>query len=254
MLINVVGRTGSGKSLHQAVSAYDELTLIMRNDKRRPWWYPFFLQYDSYYDYVALNSDFDDGRGNFVRWNYVTKSWDSGGFCIGFTDFPELYQRQNLLVFVDEAGTQFNSRDWASMPDGYTLFLTAHRHKVSRPDKRFDIILYTQHNDITDITLRRIATQIYLIRPLFGFPKNPRRPRFYHRIPGFRLYIYQKHEVLESKKYQELDPDGRPIRPTDVDLPESLDFYRSFLILSKKYLKSYDTHGDVRELKRSKLK
>lgn len=254
MLINVVGRTGSGKSLYQAIAIYDECTLIMRNRKKRPFLYPFFLQYNSYYDKVAVNSDFDDGRGNYARWNYDTSTWESGGCVIGFTDFPDLYDEKNLLVFVDEAGTQFNSRDWASMPDGYTLFLTAHRHRVTSKRKRFDIILFTQHNDITDITLRRIATIIYLIRPLFGFPKNPRRPRWYHRIPGYRLYIYEKHEVLESKKYQELDIDGTPIRPSSIDLPESLNFYTWILVLSKKYLQSYDTHGDVRELKRTKIK
>lgn len=254
MLINVVGRTGSGKSLYQAVMVYDECSLILRSQKNRPFWFPFWLQWSSYYDYIALNSDFDDGRGNFCRWDYTLEKWVSGGCIVGFTDFPELYDKKNLLVFVDEAGTTFNSRDWASMPEGYTTFLTAHRHRVTSKNKRFDIILFTQHNDITDITLRRIATQIYLIRPLFGFPKNPRRPRWYNKLPAFRIYIYQKHEVLESKKFQELDLDGKPIRPDSVDIPESLDFWTWWLVLGRRYLRSYDTHGDVREVKRLKMK
>lgn len=249
MLINVVGRTGSGKSLYQSYLVYSELTRIM-NDYRKIPWYDFWSTY-SYYDVIGMNSDFDDKRGNSCRYDVDLKSWVGTGFIVGVNDLPDVYNRRNMLLFLDEAGTKFNNRDWDKMPDGYVQFLTTHRHNVTGKNKRFDMYLFTQQNDLVDITLRRLATRIYLIRPLFGFPKNPTRPRFYHRIPAIKIKIYHKHEVLEGKPYQELDADGTPVPVPPEDQLESLDFY-TWYFFGKKYTSTYDTYADVPELKRYK--
>jgi hypothetical protein len=105
MLYTVVGKTGSGKSLFQSFLVFEELTRIMNRKKLEAGNVPFykkpFLEY-SYYDWIVLNSDFDDGRGNFVRYCHSDETclcsiprsgihWCYGGHCIGITDLPELY-------------------------------------------------------------------------------------------------------------------------------------------------------------------
>jgi len=162
MLINVIGKTGSGKSLYQSYKVYSELTRIMRIGKPLPWYLPEYfavryLSWYSRYDKVYMNSDYNDGRGNWCRFNFSTQSWDSGGFVQGITDIPELYDKKNALVFLDEAGTFFSNRDWDKMPPRYRLFLTTHRHNCSSNYKRFDIYIFSQQIDLVESDMERVA-------------------------------------------------------------------------------------------------
>jgi len=267
MLINTVGRTGSGKTLYQNYQVYTECTRIMRKDKKEPWlyrarfWLPlignvYFFKWllgtwYSYYDVIGMNSEFNDGRGNACFYDREIKSWVGTGCIVGVNDLPDVYEAVNMFLHLDESGTRFNNRDWDKMPEGYIDFLTTHRHNVTGHNKRFDIVLYTQHNDLVDVTLRRLATQIYLIRPLFKYPKNPTRPKWYNRLPAIRIWIYTKHEILEGKPFQELDVDGIPIPIDKEHALEALDFWTWFYF-GKKYTNTYNTHGVVEHYKRSK--
>lgn len=281
MLINIVGKTGSGKSLYNAYIAYEELTRIMNNGIKYPW-YNFWHKGYSYYDYVVMNSDFNDSRGNFTKFvkrgnscqcsvqnkdNYFINPygeliankdhWEFGGKCIGISDLPEVFDMRNCLVLLDEGGTQFSNRDWDKMPEGYLMFLTTHRHNVTHLPKRFDIYLYTQQSDLVDITLRRLANHIYLIRPLFGYPKNPTRPRWYQKIPAIRMWTYFKHELLQGRPTVILDGEGKPLTVSAQDDLESLEYfswywYPSLFGRKNKYVSCYNTLDDVRELKRTK--
>ena len=341
MLINIVGKTGSGKSLYQAYKVYDELTRIMNNGKDIPFYLQMLglvrYQY-SYYDVVALNSNFDDGRGNFTRFvksgnkcnckkqyrnvkitydgntkllledlvksignidpkdpkndevlqkgwirfhdilnktsgivekvweqtNYgeqfaLVDHWEDGGFCKGVSDLPDVYDLRNCYLSLDEGGTQFSNRDWADMPDGYLLFLTTHRHNVTHIPKRFDIVLYTQQSDLVDITLRRLANHIYLIRPLFGYASDPTRPSWFKTRPALRMWTYWKHELLQANSPALLDSEGRPLPLRKDQMVERLDFYSwfwfpSFFKRKNKYVACYNTLDEVRELKRLKGK
>ena len=260
MLINVIGKTGSGKSLYQSYIAYTELTKIARNGKDMPryWKIPYLSKlflgnYYSQYDRICMNSDFDDGRGNYCRWNFEKKGWDSGGNVLGISDVPELYDLMNCLVFLDEAGTYFSNRDWALMPPRYRLFLTTHRHNSTSHAKRFDIYVFSQQKDLIEADMERISTQIYLIRPLFGFALNPTRPRWYNKLPAIKIWIYWKHEVLQGKPYQELDVNGRPKAVPMEEQLEALIPY-TWLWLGKKYRNCYDSLNLVRELERTKGK
>lgn len=261
MLLTVVGQTGSGKTTIMSMYAYDELTRIMSNDKEIKW-YDLKTEH-SYYDYVALNYDFNDGRGNYTRYVYNINEctcgryqdfnfqphWDFGGKCIGITDLPELYDKKNLLVFLDEAGTQFANTDWDKMPERYRLFLTTHRHNVTGFNRRFDIWVMTQHKDLIEVTLRRISNRIFLIRPLFGFTRNPLRPSIVSRLPLFIMKVYWRHEVLESRPIvvnQQEDLNAQ-------DQLEGLEYYTWYYI-GKKYRKTFDSIGEVRDLKRESKK
>lgn len=283
MLINIVGKTGSGKSLYNAYIAYEELTRIMNNGKKFPW-YKFWKAKYSFYDYVVMNSDFNDSRGNFCKFvksgnscncsvtrtnlkelSFINKfgdsialkdHWEYGGFVIGISDLPEVFNLRNCLVLLDEGGTQFSNRDWDKMPEGYVLFLTTHRHNVTHLPKRFDIYLYTQQSDLVDITLRRLANHIYLIRPLFGYPRNPTRPYWFQRLPAIRMWSYWKHELLQGRPTVILDSDGRPVQKSAQDDLEGLEYFNWFWFPSfrkkNKYVACYNTLDHVRELKRTK--
>jgi len=59
MLTNVVGRTGSGKTLLASYLIYDECTRIMRGESKKPLW--FFGQWTSYYKRVAIRPGYRIG-------------------------------------------------------------------------------------------------------------------------------------------------------------------------------------------------
>ena len=260
MLYTLVGQTGSGKSLYTNYLAYRECSWIKNNGKKIKWYD--LRSYQSYYDYVVLNTDFDDGRGNFTKYDSYTKTWDYGGYCIGITDLPELYDinqtsdrlkllfidgcLRNCLVLLDEGGTQFATTDWDKMPEGYKLFLTSHRHNVTGFNRRFDIYISTQHKDLIEVTLRRISNRIFLIRPLFGFAQNPSRPSLLSTMSAVKIWTYWRHEVLES----------RPIVVGSDNLPqqdqlEGLVYY-DWLYIGKKYRDVYNSIGRVQDMKREK--
>lgn len=254
MLITYVGLPGAGKSLWNSYVAYSELTRIMiTKGELKHRWYHYFYSTRSYYEYVVLNTDFDDGRGNFTRWNYQENKWEYGGHCIGATDLPEVYELKNCLCLFDEGGTQFANTDWDKMPERYREFLTQHRKNITKLPYRFDIYVYTQHKDLIEVTLRRISYRIYLIRPLFGFAKNPLRPSFLSRVPGIRIYLYQRHEVLESRPQMQVNMDGVVIEAKPEDQLESIVLV-SWYYFGKKYRHAYDTLSKMREIRREKLK
>ena len=305
-LTEVVGRTGSGKSLWANAMIYDELTRIMNNGKDFPIYNLWHAGY-SVYDWVVINFDFNDSRGNFTKFckegnecfcenvtrvKYVflgkkgeevlteveqtlfevdvfskkkiavTDHWEYGGFCIGAEDFPEVYHIKNCMIMFDEAGTRFSNRDWDKMPPGYLLYLTAHRHNVTKVHvKQCDIFVFVQQLDLLDITLERLTSHIFLIRPLFGLPRNPIRLRWYNKIPGVYVQRYFQHEVLKKSPPPIVTVEGRVIPPNPYDDVESLMYhdwlwFPSFPFIRKwsqnKYVACYSTVDSVRELKRSK--
>jgi hypothetical protein len=285
MLYTVVGKTGSGKSLFQSFLVNEELIRIDNRKKYEAGQLSFLksLYVDfSYYDWVVMNSDFNDGKGNFVKYCHSSEQcvcdtkiegrhWCYGGYCIGITDLPELYKLSettprlaalfnsdgflpNCLVMLDEAGTQFSNHDWDKMPEGYRLFLTSHRHNVTGHPMQFDIWVFTQHRDIVEITLKRVSNRIYLIRPLLGYSKNPMRESKLRRLRGIRIWVHWEHELLRHNPIV-IDNDGKMKPNEGQDALESLEFYTwywfpSFGSKKNKYVDSYNTFAVVRDLKR----
>lgn len=62
-------------------------------------------------------------------------------------------------LIIDEASIDFNNRKFKSMPQETIQFLKYYRHYGIR-----DIYVYSQSYDDMDITLRRLATQIYIVK------------------------------------------------------------------------------------------
>ncbi len=269
MLSLVVGHTGSGKSLWTNYLIFVECTRIANKDRSFNWFQSFlgdtfnipYYQY-SYYDLVCTNANFNDGKGNFTRMVYnlgdcscgkytddsFVKHWDSGGFVEGISDLPDVYDKNNRLIFIDEGGTQLANRDWDKMDENYVLFLTTHRHNVTGFNRRFDIFVSSQHGDLIEITLRRLANKIYMIRPLFGYSRNPTRPSWLRTMPAIKIWVYWKHELLQRPPYVEM---GETLAPEDQ--VESLETM-TWLWIGKSYRTSYDSIGKVHAMKRIKKK
>ncbi len=99
-LTEVVGRTGSGKSLWANSIVYDELTRIMNNGFDLPFYKP-WLKYSAY-DWVVLNFDFNDSRGNFTKFCKV------GNECFCDNQYRKKWvfvgkvQGQEVLTEVEE--------------------------------------------------------------------------------------------------------------------------------------------------------
>jgi len=234
----------------------------------------------SKYDVVAINFDWNDGRGNYARYcykeedcsceeedkyegvhylidedddsQYFRKHWEFGGLIIAFEDLPDLYEVQNCLVFVDEAGYLLNAMDWNYMDDGYKGFLLHHRKNITDVNtKRFDMYIATQHKDIVEITLRRISNNIYWIRPLF-LHKNPDKPPRW-LFPVVLIYYYKVHEIRMMSPLPEVGIDGQYKEVKEDDQLELLKLIHVYWI-GKRYRNYYNTLQKVEKKQRTKNK
>jgi len=225
MIKTFVGLPGAGKSLYYSWLIAQEIKRIKRGKSK--------------YDIVCINFDWDDGKGNFAHYDYISRSWECGGLIMAFEDLPDLYDVVNALVFVDEAGYLLNAMDWNAMDDGYKGFLLHHRKNITDvATKRFDMYIATQHKDIVEITLRRISNNIYWIRPLF-MHKNPDRPPKF-LLPVVLIYYYKTHEIRNMPAPPRFDANGIPKAEAEDDQLELLKLIHVYWI-GKKYRNYYNT-------------
>lgn len=69
------------------------------------------------------------------------------------------YKIEDGLVLIDEAGFEFNSRDWAKFGNNLYRFFTMHRHY------NIDIILAVQMWDRVDLCIREVTQEVIIMRP-----------------------------------------------------------------------------------------
>lgn len=231
MIKTFVGLPGAGKSLYFSYLIGIEIERIKKGKSK--------------YDQVAINFDWNDGKGNFAQYDYINKKWECGGHIFAFDDIPDLYDQVNTLVFVDEAGYLLNAMDWNAMDDGYKGFLLHHRKNITDVQtKRFDLYIATQHKDIVEITLRRISNNIYWIRPLFQH-KNPDRPPKW-LFPVVLIYYYKTHEIRMMQPLPEFNPDGSMKPISESDQLEVLKLIHVYWI-GKRYRNYYNTLQKVQK-------
>lgn len=225
MIKTFVGLPGAGKSLYFSWLIATEIKRIERGTSK--------------YDVIAINFDWNDGKGNFAKYDYIQRTWTCGGKILAFDDLPDLYNVVNCLVFVDEAGYLLNAMDWNMMDEGYKGFLLHHRKNITDVNtKRFDLYIATQHKDIVEITLRRISNNIYWIRPLF-LHKNPDRPpRFL--LPVVLIYYYKQHEIRNMPPPPVISIDGEYKEPPEDEQLETLRLIHVYWI-GKRYRNYYNT-------------
>ena len=102
-------------------------------------------------------------------------------------------------LIIDEAGAEFNNRKWKSLTEEQIRWFKKHRHFG------VDIAVFSQSYDDCDVTLRRLATCLYLVKRSLipGFVKRKRilkkiginkdtrqiEDQYYFQFLGFR-YIF----------------------------------------------------------------
>lgn len=110
------------------------------------------------------------------------------------------YQIDNCLLLLDEAGIDYNNRNFNKFSDDETYFFKYHRHY------RTDISIFSQDYEDMDLKLRKLATRYFIVKKSI--------------LPGF---VYRR----EIEKYIGIDEQTHQI----------VDMYRfKFLLFGIKYI------------------
>lgn len=132
----------------------------------------------------------------------------------------------NCVILFDEAGISANNRKFKSLPHSFIEFLKLYRHFHV-----LDIYVYSQAPDDMDITIRRLATQFYVLKksliPGFSYYKRISRiigviDPITHQITDGYKYVPLSTRYLYRPKYYKLFDSW-----TTPDLPEKdFDIYK----------------------------
>lgn len=82
----------------------------------------------------------------------------SGTFKLDAKKDLGTYMVQDGKLIIDEAGVEFNNRDYKSLPRNVIKFLKYHRHYGMSVD------VFSQSHEDMDVTLRRLAQNFYVVR------------------------------------------------------------------------------------------
>lgn len=138
-----------------------------------------------------------------------------------FRDLDWLPNARDCVIFIDEMGTYFDSRQWASLGPEVIHSLRLHRHRG------IDIYGATQEFTQVDVTIRRLTTRLYRCKKLFstGEPLPNTPVSAFAFMLGTVALVKPEHREIETE-FQE----------TDFTLPSLYD---------KDDFLSYDTHQEM---------
>lgn len=120
----------------------------------------------------------------FTRWILNGKNWKrsypvwsnvpiQGTYHLNAKTDIGVYMIQNGKMIIDEAGVEFNNRDYKSFPKAAVHFFKYHRHYGVSVD------VFSQSFEDMDVTLRRLAQNFYVVKrsllPFFVVTKHIRR-------------------------------------------------------------------------------
>lgn len=114
---------------------------------------------------------------NGPNWKRACPVWSNvpiqGAYQLNAKTDIGVYMIQNGKMIIDEAGVEFNNRDYKSFPKPAIRFFKYHRHYGMSVD------VFSQSFDDMDVTLRRLAQNFYVVRrsliPFFVVAKRIRR-------------------------------------------------------------------------------
>lgn len=99
------------------------------------------------------------------------------------------YNFHDCIILVDEAGVEFNNRDYKNLSHDLIKYLKYHRHF------RCQMVFFSQSYEDMDITIRRLAQRYYLVKKtLFSF--------ITHRFVVRRI---KKHISIQKETKQIID-------------------------------------------------
>lgn len=96
-----------------------------------------------------------------------------------------IYQIENCRIILDEASVEYNNRDFKSLGKSAIKFFKYHRHYVTAID------CFSQAWDDIDITLRRLAQNIYWV-------KRSIIPYFMYAVPIKKTFDILDGQIIDS--------------------------------------------------------
>lgn len=131
------------------------------------------LHQSNAYDYYYTNFD--------TSLSFARKC-NLGG--LGAWSFPA-----NSVVFIDEAGIEYNNRKFKTLPQTTIEWFKLHRHYG------VDVYIYSQDYQDMDITLRRLATEYWHIRRLGPFTLARQIRKFVH-------IDEERHDIVDGFEFR----------------------------------------------------
>lgn len=138
-----------------------------------------------------------------------------GAFEISPLDDLGIYTVSGGIVLIDEAGIVVNNRKFKSLPQSFIEFLKLYRHFHIK-----DIYVYSQAPDDMDITIRRLATEFYLLRksiiPQFSYTRRIARiigqidPITHQITDGYQYMPFSKRYFFRPLYYKYFDSWSTP--------------------------------------------
>lgn len=109
---------------------------------------------------------------------------------LGEWTFPE-----NSFVVIDEAGIEYNSRKFKSMSQQFISWIKLHRHY------KCDVDFISQSWEDVDITIRRLADQLWYVRRLGPFT-------LVRRVYKFVTVDENTHQIVDGYKFGKIIKDS----------------------------------------------
>lgn len=118
-----------------------------------------------------------------------------GAYKIYKSDIGQ-YMIQDCLLIMDEAGIDYNNRNFKTFSDDETYFYKFHRHY------NVDIAMFSQDFDV-DVKLRKLATRLFIVQKSFipGFIKRRQITKNVGIDPNTKQLIDEYRYVLFGSKY-----------------------------------------------------
>ena len=106
------------------------------------------------------------------------------------------YMIQDCLLIMDEAGIDYNNRNFKTFSDEETYFYKFHRHY------NVDIAMFSQDFDV-DVKLRKLSTRLFIVQKSFipGFIKRKEIGKRIGIDPNTKQLIDEYYFVLFGTKY-----------------------------------------------------
>ena len=105
---------------------------------------------------------------------------------LGSVQFPK-----GSLLLIDEAGIEYNNRNYKEFPKTVIKFLKLHRHY------NIDIMFFSQSWEDVDITIRRLAVNLFYLRKLGPLT-------MIRHVNAYVMIDKQTHQIVDGYKFEPL--------------------------------------------------
>lgn len=140
---------------------------------------------------------------------------------LDLTEIGKWSPEEGSLLIVDESGIEYNSRKYKSLSQEAITFFKLHRHY------RVDIDFISQSWEDMDVTIRRLAEELWYIRRLGPFT-------MLRRVYKYVDVDDQTHQIIDAYKFGKLLP---------CILPPPFHQRNLVIFLRKPYYQYFDSYS-----------